>query len=235
MDFLMNNMNKYYEKDGITIYNADCIDLLKQFNDKSFDLVLTDPPYGVNLEYDMYKDTEENWFSLMDSTFPEIIRVSDMAILPCCRIARLPWVYNKYPPDWLICWYKGSAGYRSKIGFNAWEPHIVYGRTKNLCMLDFFKTRSSPAKGTFGHPCPKPLEWARWLIKKSTEKEMSILDPFMGSGTVLVVAKQLGRKAVGIEISEKYCNIAIDRLERTVSRKQCNLDNFFEDDDEILH
>jgi len=56
-------------------------------------------------------------------------------------------------------------------------------------------------------PCPKPLEWAKWLIKKSTKEGMIV-----GSGTIVVAAKMLGRKYIGIDISEKYCEIAERRL-----------------------
>jgi site-specific DNA-methyltransferase (adenine-specific) len=63
-----------------------------------------------------------------------------------------------------------------------------------------------------GHPCEKPVELMHHITTISTRKGDTILDPFMGSGTTLVAAKQLGRKAIGIEISEDYCRIAVDRL-----------------------
>lgn len=64
------------------------------------------------------------------------------------------------------------------------------------------------------HPCPKPLRLFKWLL--SLHAGYTILDPFMGSGTTLVAAKQLGRKAVGIEIEERYCEIAVERLKQGV-------------------
>lgn len=204
-------MTPYYEKDGITIYNGDCLNVMKQFEDKSFDLVLTDPPYGVNLEYDIYKDTEDSWFKLMTQVIPEMKRIGQMVILPSCQIRRLHWIYTNFPPDWLICWYKGSTGCSAYIGFNDWEPHIVYGKRKKVWMHDYFKATNNEKMGNYGHPCPKPIEWANHLIEKS--KSDTILDPFMGSGTTLVAAKKLSRKAVGIEISEKYCEIAVKQIE----------------------
>ena len=64
----------------------------------------------------------------------------------------------------------------------------------------------------YGHPCPKPLDYSMWLISKFTKEGDTVLDPFMGSGTTMIAARKLGRKAVGIELSQKYCDIAIKRL-----------------------
>jgi DNA modification methylase len=186
---------------------------MKDIPDKSVDLVLTDPPYGVNLDYDIYQDTEENWFKLMEKIIPEVKRVAKMVIMPSCQIKRLKWIYNHFPPDWLICWYKGSVGSAGFVGFNDWEPHLVYGKNTNT-MHDYFKATPEP----FGnnHPCPKPLLWAEWLISRATKEEQIVLDPFMGSGTTCVAAKHLGRNFIGIEISPEYCKIAKERLRQEV-------------------
>lgn len=192
---------------------GDCIKVMKTFETKSVDIVVTDPPYGIGLRYDKYRDTEANWFKLMSEALPEIIRVSKMAILPCCRIVNLKWIYANFPPDWLICWYKGSTGHRSYIGFNDWEPHLVYGKvTDNLTMHDYFQTVSSPKKGTYNHPCPKPIEWANWILERTTKEGDIVLDPFVGSGTTCLSAKQMNRQWIGIDVSPEYCRIACDRL-----------------------
>jgi len=79
-------------------------------------------------------------------------------------------------------------------------------------MHDYFYAQPEPFDN--GHPCPKPLAWAKWLIAKSTAQ--TVLDPFMGSGTTLRAAKDLGRKAIGIEIEERYCEIAAKRMSQMV-------------------
>ena len=66
------------------------------------------------------------------------------------------------------------------------------------------------------HPTQKPLEVMKWAMKHAPEDCQTILDPFMGSGTTLRAAKDLGRKAIGIEIEEKYCEIAVNRLRQEV-------------------
>ena len=193
------------------VYNGDCIQGLKRLPDKSVDLILTDPPYGVNLGYDVYDDTEENWFTLLNYAIPELRRLATMVILPSCQIKRLDWFYTNHKPDWILCWYKGSTGCSAYIGFNDWEPHLVYGKNTNT-MHDYFAVTNNEAMGNYGHPCPKPLGWASWIIKRATKESQIILDPFCGSGTTCVAAKMLGRRYIGIDISEEYCDIARERL-----------------------
>ena len=190
---------------------GDCLEVMKDWPDNCVDLVLTDPPYGIGLEYDDYDDTEANWYDMFSKTIPEMKRISRMAILPSCQISRFKWIYANYPPDWLICWYKGSPGTRSFIGFNDWEALLVYGRNNEINMHDYLNCQPTPFDN--GHPCPKPIKWAKWLVERASNPNDLILDPFCGSGTTCVAAKMLGRRYIGIDISEKYCLIARQRLE----------------------
>lgn len=196
------------------IYNENCLKTMARMSPESIDLTLTDPPYGVGVAYADYNDTEENWYKLMSDCMPEILRVSKMVIMPSCQIKRMKWIYDNFPPDWLICWYKGSTGHAAYIGFNDWEPHLVYGRRKNqLYMHDYFQTRPSPSREKFGHPCPKPIEWANWLIERVARGErITVYDPFTGSGTVPLSAKINFCDYIGSEISAEYCDIANERL-----------------------
>ena len=178
-------------------YCGDCLDLMREMPDKSVDLVLTDPPYGINLEYASYEDSEENWEKLFLSFMPEFLRISKMAIFPSCRINKLKWIYEHYPPDWLICWYKGSPGHCAFVGFNDWEPHLVYGKAPGIQMHDYFYAQPEVNKN--GHPCPKSVKYASWLISRASHPGDIILDPFMGSGTTCVACKKLGRNYIGIE------------------------------------
>jgi site-specific DNA-methyltransferase (adenine-specific) len=209
----------YYEEGDedhrIVIYHADCREILPELEAGSVDLVLTDPPYGVEFKYASYKDTLDAWRNLINMLIPWVRLNVHMAILPSCQINQLKWIYTHHPPDWLICWYKGSPGQVAYIGFNDWEPLLVYGKTKDLRMHDYFYAQPA-APWTNGHPCPKSTKWCQWLIKRAVGIGGAILDPFMGSGSTLLAGKNLNHSAIGIEIEERYCEIAAKRLAQEV-------------------
>ena len=202
----------YYQEDGITIYCGDCRDILPTFPDKSFDLVLTDPPYANETEYSSYHDTAANLALLLGGSFEEIRRVSVRSLFSC-GVANI----HLFPrPDWTLLWYSPAGVGSSKWGFACWQPILAYGPDPYLQaglgrQPDTIVSNESSKKN--GHPCPKPEQtWKQVLTRASIEMWDSILDPFMGSGTTLVAAKRLGRRATGIELSEKYCQIAVKRL-----------------------
>jgi len=200
------------------IYNENCLSTMSKMPDKFVDLIVTDPPYGVGLQYDVYDDTENNWKKLMIDFIPEAKRVAKMVIMPSCRIKSLPFIYNNFPPDWLISWHKGSPGHSAYIGFNDWEPLLVYGKTEGLYMHDYFTATNVEKMGNYGHPCPKPLIWSKWLIAKASKEGDLVYDPFMGSGTTAIAAHELKRKWIGSELSENYVSIAYKRLEPYTSQ-----------------
>lgn len=204
-------MKPYYDHAGITIYHGDCREILPDL--PKVDLVLTDPPYGIGFKYSSYEDTESSWYELMRGAMPLLLACGGVCFVQACQIKRLGWWYGEFPPDWIIVWHKGIPGHRSSIGFNDWEPILVWGRPK-VPMHDYFSLPPTPTD--CGHPCPKPIKWATWLVKRGSPGGGTALDPFMGSGTTLRAAKDLGRKAIGIEIEEKYCEIAAKRLGQEV-------------------
>lgn len=181
---------------------GDCLELMQEYPDNHFDLILTDPPYGVNLEYGIYKDTEKNWYELMNKFIPEAQRVAKMVIFPSCQIKRLGWFYKNYPPDWLLIWYKGSPGTAGFLGFNDYEPMVVYGKIKGISMHDHFYCK--PQRFDNGHPCPKPVGWATWIIERATKEGDLICDPFLGSGTTIEACRLLNRNCIGFELSDQW-------------------------------
>lgn len=203
-------MQAYYEDDQITIYHGDCRDILPHLRG---DCVITDPPYGIGFDYDQWEDAEPAWYELMDEAVPLMKAAAPFVVLPSCSMRRIGWWYANHHPDWLIAWYKGSPGHRSDIGFNDWEAHLAFGKPHEQ-MHDYFQTKCGFDSN--GHPCPKPIEWANWLVSRACPPGGTVIDPFAGSGTTLVAAKSHGRKAIGIEMSEAYCEIAARRSSQEV-------------------
>lgn len=199
-------MKPYYDHAGITIYHADCRDILPHLD--PVDLVLTDPPYGIG---------KDSW----DKVFPEwsvdlaFSISSKVCITPgiWCLGQCISLMWEKY--RWTFCGRcKNGINQRGAVGFNNWIP-AVYGGSqikKGMDVFDYVLISGNPLQAE--HPCCKPFSFIQWLINRIDGE--TILDPFMGSGTTLVAAKQLGRKAIGIEIEEKYCEIAVKRLAQEV-------------------
>jgi site-specific DNA-methyltransferase (adenine-specific) len=195
----------YYDEDGITIYNCNCADVVP-FLDR-VDLLLTDPPYGLDIDYIGYDDSVSNLEALIP-TISEYIAKAERSVI-------FPGIHNvwRYPKaDWIACWFYGTTGSWGKIGYNSWQPMLFYGKNNNRYGLDTIKY-SKMEKRYPGHPCSKPVGLMEAVITRF-HKEGAIIDPFMGSGTTLVAAKKLGKRAIGVEREEKYCRIAARRLEQ---------------------
>jgi len=196
-------MTPYYEQSGITIYHGDCRDVLPTLG--PVDLVLTDPPYGVGKTYASHDDSAALYREWLASVQPLIFAASARQLITCgvANIWRWP------PADWVIGWFKSNAMTRSAIAnANVWEPVLVYG-----CKGFGVDGRAFPiTPQPFDHPCPKPLGLFQWLLVEATKPDAVVLDCFCGSGTTLEAAKNLRLRAIGIELEEKYCEIAAERL-----------------------
>jgi site-specific DNA-methyltransferase (adenine-specific) len=195
----------YYQEDGITIYHGDCRDILPHL--ETVDLVLTDPIYGVGFKYESIEDTPENFDKTVVPVMNNLASRFPMALFMSMK-------QMKKVPDfkWVLCWHKPGSTRRNAVGgWSIWEPIFLYGnewRVANDAIT--LPDCVNHDKGN-DHPCPKPLKLFKWLLSLH---DGNVLDPFMGSGTTLVAAKQLGRKAIGIEICEDYCRIAVERLKQ---------------------
>lgn len=115
----------YYDHKGITIYHGDCLEILPQLD--KVDLVLTDPPYGVGLNYSKdFNDNKEYLDSIKGFIF-NLPKLSKLTMITC-GIRNL---YDYPKPDWIFCWHKPAAVGRNDLGgFNNWEPILVYGKKR---------------------------------------------------------------------------------------------------------
>ena len=198
----------YHDPDaGMTIYCADCRDILPHL--EPVDLVLTDPPYGVNCDW---------W----DARVPHellkhfLSKAATVVWFGAAAQHRNDLLAFDPPPQRIGVW--APAFTLSKTMANGmqyrWHPVYMWGLPKKHDgpTWDVF-LHCCEGHHFWNHPATKPLKLMKSLCGLASS---TILDPFMGSGTTLVAAKQLGRKAIGIEIEEKYCKIAVERLKQGV-------------------
>jgi len=193
----------YYDEDGITIYLGDNRKIMPWID--TVDLLLTDPPYGLG------KRISSDWMGTTDADVSWDVKpceVTIKAMLQHCR----QWIVwgGNYFSEWLpasrcvLVWDKMN-------GTNDMADCEVALTSIDQNARCF--SRHHFSKGCSGkvHPTQKPLPLMRWCLDL-VPKAQTVLDPFMGSGTTLVAARLEGRKAIGIEISERYCEAAVKRL-----------------------
>lgn len=226
-------MKPYYTDDYTTIYHGDCMEIIPQL--APIDLILTDPPYGCGVDYGgKYDDTdgEPYW-----SWLREWVNYSKLSAKTIVFTHRNKAIAQLSGYDWIAIWQKGNAA-GSRIGNScliaSWEPIFVYGMhrygTGSNGFVDTFHCRPEIGKAKnrgIGrekwtnqrggiHPCPKPLDLYLQLINCFGQMSDIIVDPFMGSGTTIRAAKDLQRKSIGIELEERYCEIAAQRMAQEV-------------------
>lgn len=215
----------YYTDDYCTIYNADCRDVLSEL--PPIDLVLSDPPYGRSFSfYHEYEDVE-------GIAYLDLIRI--FKPYPLCLL-QYPEEAMKYfvpvfgPPDEVFLWVYNSNTWRQSRMFLFWGVKVDFTKqkikTKNpedkRCnpyvrsydWTDQYQQVKNVSAEKTDHPCQVPEGLMR-MVLSFTDTRM-ILDPFAGSGTTLRAAKDLGRKSIGIEISERYAEIAAERMRQEV-------------------
>lgn len=195
----------------MSLYLADCREVLPSLR---ADAIVTDPPYGVGVEYDGFDDTAENVAALAAEWLP-LAREAATRVCFTSGVVQ-QWLYPR--PDWVLAWFQGAGGARGNWGFSMWQPVLCYGPDPFLAASEGARPdtiyTALTRTGTFGirHPCPKPEEvWMRLVPRVSIEGV--IADPFMGSGTTGVACARLGRGFIGIEKSPAYFDEACRRVE----------------------
>lgn len=182
-------------------------------------MTITDPPYGIagsaseKGDYASYDDTEANLIAMIEQWLPHAIEFSDAQVItPGTKNLQL------YPRSkWTLCWFYGGGQLRSPWGFNCWQPILAYGPDPSLARgkgsrPDAVNLNTPANLGDIDHPCPKPIALWTWLFERVTfEPGDVVYDPFMGSGTTIIVAEQLQRVALGVEIDPLYVDVTIRR------------------------
>jgi DNA modification methylase len=219
----------------VVIYCGDCREILTLIPDKSIDLVLTDPPYPNQkgeLVIGNYKTVGDLWDSSLGWISLAWQKVSQ-GMMIFCGTPSVPQMAKAIPVEGykgLISWCKPNCpnSVRNVPKYNVeyiwllsksndllWRKLTCY---KEMPTLGGGYNASEKVVNHFGetqHPTQKPSSLILWLLNIGGNL---ILDPFLGSGTTAVCAKKLGRKCIGVEVSENYCRIAVERLRQSVMK-----------------
>lgn len=195
----------------LVIYHGDARDVLPQIE---ADVLVTDPPYGVKFEGKQTRHGIHKGGYIGDDNADVGPLVVREALARVKRAGVFPGNRNlhSYPkPEDIGCVYCPSGAGMGPWGFICFHAVLFYGkRPGTLRPSSIVSFDTVPSNG---HPCPKPLRWMQWLIDMTSETDDVILDPFLGSGTTLDASRSRDRRAIGIEIEERYCEIAVKRLE----------------------
>lgn len=244
-------MGMFYRDNNAYIMNEDMLHT-SIIEDNHIDLIVTSPPYNLDINYDkindsltyeLYLENIENWLSkcltwvkpdgrlCLNIPIDTSKNANKTISADIAKIAqKVGWNYKT-----TIIWNKNKPNKAFGSFMSASSPNVIstaelilvfykkHWKKLNKGVSDIDKnefvewssgiwTFNGEARKKDGHPAPFPEELPKRCIKLFSYVGDIVLDPFMGSGTTVVVANKLNRKAIGIEISRKYCELALDRL-----------------------
>lgn len=195
----------------VVLYCGDCLDVLPTIG--KVDAVVTDPPYGVGIDYRSCIDDGELIYRVVIPSIDVCRKIASRVVVTSGN--RHAWSYPK--PDDFGVWWNPAGTSHGTWGFQCVGTPILYwgadprtsGGASPSSPVGVGATREC---GSIEHPCPKPLSLMRWLIEKASRDGELVADPYMGSGTTGVAAVKLGRRFIGIEKEPAYFEIAKRRI-----------------------
>jgi adenine-specific DNA-methyltransferase len=256
-------LEPYYDDGQITIFNADCRDVLPSM--RGADLVLTSPPYNIGKEYERTTPLPD-YLDFQRSIIEQAAAATNDGGSVCWQVGNHVDSGEVFPLDCLLyplfkdagltmrnrivwtfghglhCLRRFSGRHETIMWFSKGAPHFHLDAVRIPSKYPNKRHYKGPRKGELSgnplgknpgdvwdipnvqhnhpektdHPCQFPVELARRLIAALVPPGGIVIDPFMGSGTTLAAAQREGRRAIGVELSEAYCEIAVRRLSQTV-------------------
>ena len=213
----------YYTDESVTLYHGDCREVPEWL---TADVLVTDPPYGIAWPSGSMHTAGKQMRVANSVQGDENLDARDAVLTAWGTKPALVFGSWRQPRPrgtaHRLIWYKRQAdpGFRTAAFYPAEEEVYVLGAgwvgkpIQNVLVTNERRTGATGLVATVGHPTPKPVSLMERLIVKCPPGV--IADPFAGSGSTLVAAKQLGRKAIGVELDERYCEIAARRLSQGV-------------------
>ena len=209
-------MKPYYQDDQVSLYHGDCLEITDWLD---ADVLVTDPPYGIawsigqnnaansrahaGIANDTNTDYRDEVLHMWGDQKPAIIFGSHRAPPPANVKQTLTW---KKPADAGVV--GSTTGYRT-------DTELVFlcgnHKRRNACRSSVLESRGGMHRYLSGHPHAKPVGILEQLQEWT---EGVVADPFAGSGSTLIAARNLGRRAIGVELEERYCEIIAKRLDQ---------------------
>ena len=203
------------------------LDHTSLLGDAEMDFVLTDPPYGVGINYGVgievhqtFDDTRENVEKMIPLFMPLLLKWPVVLLTPG---QYMMWSYPR--PTWTLAWVIPAGGGLNPWGFTTWHSVLAYGGDPYLKRRlggrpDGVTMMATREPDVVGHPVCKPTGVWEWLMERgSPKKGERVLDPFVGSGTTIIAAERLGRRCYAMEIEPRYCDVTIKRWEDYTGQK----------------
>jgi site-specific DNA-methyltransferase (adenine-specific) len=216
-DYLIPGIEPFYIEDAGIIYCADCRDILPHL--AKVDLVLTDPPYGISHPCDFNKRGRGKLAKCIN--YADVIgdnETFDPAHLLALGVPIVLWGANYYAnklpskSGWLIWDKKRPEQLDQATAELAWTSFVKGARVFRYLWNGMIRA----GHDDLCHPTQKPVALMKWCLSLKWTPVGTVCDPYAGSGSTLIAAKELGSKFIGIEISEEYCAIAVKRLRQGV-------------------
>lgn len=215
-----------------TIQCIDCLEGLSKIDDKSIDLIITDPPYGISREINCKNQkigtsaklnfNFGDWDKLDIAWFNMAVKKTRGWLITFCAKKDIGLFWNilennKFKAIDCLCWVKPDPlPFNCKSKFvNAWEAIVVgklAGSKWNSKYQHNILRYQAPKNKSRIHPTQKPIDLIKTLIELTTNEKDIVLDPFIGSGTTAIACKMINRNYIGFEKSKEYCEAAEKRI-----------------------
>jgi site-specific DNA-methyltransferase (adenine-specific) len=232
-------LRPYYDHAGVVLYHGDCLSIMQGLEVGSVDAIVTDPPFGIGFGYINGREVAANperYWEWLEPRWREMWRIARSGALLAVWQTQLNFrhFWDWFGPDiHIYCAAKNFVQLRKTPINYGYDPVVMRykpgadplrpdkGQAGAWRNIDFFvadtaSVVSDPRGLQAAHPCPRPLDGVMHIVRNFTLPGGLILDPFAGSGTTLLAAKNLGHRAIGIEIEERYCEIIARRLAQEV-------------------
>lgn len=222
-----------YENGLITLKNQDCMEMLSEIDDKSIDLILTDPPYGMDFQSNNRKkkhkkiegDTNLEWLPMLISELSRVVKDNSHLYIWCSwhkvDVFKIE-LEKHFKIKNLIVWAKNGGGMGDLKG--------GYGGRHEICFFinngkDLNGSRDTDVidkayrTGNEYHATQKPVNLMEYFIEKSSKKGDLVMDCFSGSGSTAIACHNTGRRFVGSELDEEFFKTSVQRI-KTIQNQQ---------------